>query len=294
MCIIQPDNYIHSAAFIEIAEVVCYGLRDLGHTAALRCNQVDDESINILIGCHLLDPAAAADLFDPAAGRLPPSTIILNTEQIDGSDTGWQRTIRQWCERFEAWDYSHRNIERLAAMTARAPSFLQLGYHPLLSRIPRAPVQDIDVLFYGSINERRRNILQALRGLGLRVETLFGVYGPERDEAIARAKLVLNLHFHDAKIFEIVRAFYLMSNAKAVVCEVGPDTSIDECYRPGIAAAPYDGVVERCRMLLADTAERAALEARALETIKALPQSEIMAKLVGPATTAPCAAGVGR
>ena len=282
ICIIHPDNYIHSAAFIEIAEVVCYGLRDLGHAATVTLNQVDNNATNILIGCHLLDPAAAAQLFDPGAGRLPPSTIILNTEQIDGSDVGWQGTIRQWCQRFEAWDYSHRNIDRLAALTARAPKFLQLGYHPLLNRISKEGVQDIDVLFYGSVNERRRTVLDALRGLGLRVETLFGVYGSERDEAVARSKLVLNLHFHDAKVFEIVRVFYLMSNAKAVVCEVGPETSIDECYRPGIAAAPYEAVVEQCRLLIADTAARAALEARALDTIKALPQSQIMAGLVAP------------
>jgi hypothetical protein len=272
ICLVQPENYIHSAAFFEIAEVIGYGLQDLGHLTAVNRNQIDPDAVNILIGCHLLDPASAA--------KLPASTIILNTEQIDGRDAGWQRTIRQWCELFETWDYSHRNIERLAAMTTRKPRFLQLGYHPKLTRIPRAPVQDIDVLFYGTINERRRALLVALGHEGLQVETLYGVYGAQRDAAIARSKLVLNVHAYDAQIFEIVRAFYLMSNAKAVVCEVGPETSIDDCYRPGIAAAPYDSIVDCCRALLADAAARAALEARALETIKALPQSQIMAKLV--------------
>lgn len=274
ICIIRPDNYIHSAAFTELAEVICYGLRELGHVADVTYNAVNSDATNILIGCHLLDP-------EFAAGRLPESTIILNTEQIDDSDTEWQRTIRLWCRRFKAWDYSRRNIDRLGRTTVRPPSFLQLGYHPLLSRIPRAEIQDIDVLFYGSINDRRRKVLNALMDRGLRVEVLFGAYGATRDAVISRSKLVLNVHFHEAKVFEIVRAFYLMSNAKAVVCEIGPETYIDECYLPGIAAAPYDSIVDRCSALLDHEGERAALEARALNTIRALPQSEMLAKLVG-------------
>ena len=40
-----------------------------------------------------------------------------------------------------------------------------------------------------------------------------------RDDLIARAKVVLNINKHQAKIFEIVRVSYLMANAKAVVLQ---------------------------------------------------------------------------
>jgi len=273
ICLIQPDGYVHSAAFLELAELVGYGLQDIGMTVAVTRNHIDPDATNVLIGCHLLDPRRAASV--------PTSTVVLNTEQIDEkADTRVQATVRQWVSRFETWDYSGRNIDRIAALTGRQAKLLQLGYHPKLSRIPRSPIQDIDVLFYGSRNERRNRILRALEADGVRVAAVFGVYGDQRDALIARAKLVLNMHYYDAKVFEIVRVFYLMSNSKAVVCEVGPDTAFDERYRGGLEVAPYEALVERCRMLLDGEQERAALEERALTTIQAMPQGPIMAELV--------------
>ena len=36
ICIIQPQGYIHSLAFLELAELLVYSLRDLNHDAALQ------------------------------------------------------------------------------------------------------------------------------------------------------------------------------------------------------------------------------------------------------------------
>jgi hypothetical protein len=114
------------------------------------------------------------------------------------------------------WDHTLRNIEKWKAMNRlHAPSHVPLGYVPELSRIKASQAQDIDVLFYGSLNERRTAILNALKNAGLKVHTVFGVYGEQRDESIARCKVVLNIHFYETRVFEFVRIAYLLANSKA-------------------------------------------------------------------------------
>ncbi len=272
VCVIKPDGYLHSDAFIELAELIGYSLQDLGHEASLGFNQIVPDAINVIIGCHLLDPALIP--------HIPKTSVILNTEQVDSGQPAWNPNIFQWASAFETWDYSHRNIQRLKQMGASNVKFLQLGYHEKLARIRKAEHQDIDVLFYGSMNERRLKVVEQLKRLGCNVRTEFGVYGQARDQLIARAKVVLNLHFYSSEIFEIVRVFYLMTNSKAVVAEVNQSTSIDPCYPGGIYPAAYEELADSCMRLVRDDRLRLELEQQALETIKRLPQRELIAALL--------------
>ncbi len=57
---------------------------------------------------------------------------------------------------------------------------MPVGYVPELTRIAAAPAEDIDILFYGSMNERRNNVISQLRQAGLNAHTVFGTYGPAR------------------------------------------------------------------------------------------------------------------
>jgi hypothetical protein len=40
---------------------------------------------------------------------------------------------------------------------------MPVGYVPELERIRPAPAEDIDVLFFGSVNDRRQRVLDQLR-----------------------------------------------------------------------------------------------------------------------------------
>lgn len=274
VCLIQPDGYVHSGAFYELTELVALGLRDLGHECAVQLNAIDPEARNIIVGCHLLDAAQR--------NQLPTDTIALNTEQVHRSESPFSAAVLDWARRFSVWDYSPLNREALIAQGAPRVSLLGIGFHSELLRIAKAE-EDVDVLFYGSLNDRRVAVLEQLQQAGLVVKHLFGVYGAERDVWIGRSKVVLNMHYYDAKIFEIVRVHYLMNNAKAVVGEVGPDTVIDPRYLGGFRAADYDGLVTACIELCGDAAQRHALEQQGLRTLSAMPQSSIMAGLVAAA-----------
>lgn len=274
ICVVQPSGYVHSAAFAELAELVAFGLRDLRHSATVTANHIAPNATNLIIGVHLVPPHLI--------NVVPASTIVINTEQV-WSDTPseWKDTIFRWSKRFETWDYSERNIEKLERIGARSCKHLRIGYHRKLRRLTKRANQDIDVLFYGSINDRRKAILRTLLERGLETKAVFGLYGRDRDSLIERSKVVLNLHLYDSKIFEVVRVFYLMTNSKAVVSEVGPETHVEQCYLQGIRAVPYESLADACASLVANGDERSQLETAAFDAITKLPQSELLAPLLG-------------
>lgn len=265
VCLVRPDNYIHSYAFLELGELLYFSIMELGYEATFSFNHADPDATNILIGCHLLDPS-----FIP---QIPDSSIILNTEQIY-SDTGaWNEAVFPWAKHFQLWDYSPRNIEKFKELGIEGAKLLKIGYQKELTRLGSTKSKDIDVLFYGSVNERRKSILDALEAMGLKVKVLFGVYGKDRDEWVERSKIVLNHHYYEAQIFEIIRVFYLLTNSVAVVGEVNESTSIDMMCKEGISAAKYEDLVSRCVELVHNDALRESLQLQAFNSITKYPQS---------------------
>ena len=280
IALIRPEGFLHTEAFREVAETLQLGLQSLGHTAQIQENAVDATATNILLGAHLLSPEDAA--------MVPPGSILYNLEQLGGPNLP-----KQFYEvglRHQVWDYSLLNIKQWQAMNCSCPPVhVPLGYVPELSRIPASPTQDIDVLFYGSLNERRARIVKALKDAGAKVHATFGVYGKQRDELISRAKIVLNVHFYDQKIFEIVRVSYLLANSKAVVSELAPDTEIEKGMADSVLGVPYDSLVESCLSLLRDEEKRHQLETRGFQWFSQQKESDILAKALqectGTATT---------
>ncbi len=265
---IRPPGFVHAEALTEFAQCVHFGLRRLGLAASYR-ESPDGRCRQIVFGSHLLD--------ERGFEALSPDAIIYNSEQIQ-ADSPWLSS--PYCaalRRHSVWDYSAENVRRATELGIGTFRHVPLGYVPELSRIAPAS-EDIDVLFYGSINQRRRVVLQALEAAGLRVVALFGVYGEERDRAIARAKVVLNMHFYEAKIFEIVRVAYLLSNAKAVVAECGADTMIEPELREAIVGVPYEGLVDACQQLVGRSEQRQSLAERGHRRFARRKEEELLAR----------------
>lgn len=271
ICIIQPQGYTHSLAFLELGELLVFSLRALEHKAILQFNKIDNDAKNILIGFHLLDIKYVS--------QLPKNSILINAEQFLGG-TPWNENILQWIRSFEVWDYSPQNIEFFKAQGIENIKYLELGYQSELSRIETKAVQDIDVLFYGSINDRRAKILDALKSSGLNVHTSFGIYEKDRDDLIARSKLVLNLHYYDSEIFEVVRVFYLLANSIPVVGEINPSTVVSDIYKNSVLGVPYPELVNACIRLVRDDQARDLQGRRGFEIIKQFPQKLFTLNLI--------------
>jgi hypothetical protein len=271
VAVTSPRDYEHSEVFREVAQALHFGLLALGHDSIMT-NRLDlDDRRTIVLGSNLL----------ACYGLEPPKNAILyNLEQVhyESNDSAWMTpALFDLFRRYPVWDYSQANIERLAALQVPRLTHVPIGYVPELTRIVPGH-EDIDVLFYGSLDERREAVLDKLRARGLRVKSLFGVYGANRDAWIARSKIVINIHvsYYKAQIFEIVRVSYLLANRRAVVSERGADPTEEHDLESGIAFAEYDALVDRCVELLGDERARRELGERGYQAFSARSQVAIL------------------
>jgi hypothetical protein len=65
------------------------------------------------------------------------------------------------------------------------------------------------------------------------------VYGQARDALVARARIQLNVHYYEAKVFEVVRVSYLLANGRFVVSETGADAEEEASFGPGVASVRF-------------------------------------------------------
>jgi hypothetical protein len=283
---LSPAHHGHTAAFDELADMLHFGLEALGHRVnVLASNRVGARGINLVLGAHLLG--------DAGGRRLAPHTILYNTEQIH-PESGWRPHFVAVLGRCVVWDYSRRNLERIRQLTGNDRLWhAPVGYVPQLTRIVDDDRQDIDVLFYGTLNERRRRVLAALEAAGLSVHCAFGLYGAARDRLIARAKVVLNVHYYAAGVFEIVRVAYLLANRKAVVTECADESEIDADLRDGVRLARYDDLVAACRELVGDAVHRARLGEAGFTRMTARPAAQLLRPAVTAALSADAEVAAG-
>ena len=181
---------------------------------------------------------------------------------------------------FAIWDYSLKNIAKLASLGFMDVKYLELGYQKEMYRIPKCSTQDIDVLFYGSMNQRREKVISQLKSRNLNINVAFGVYGPQRDELISNSKIVLNLHYYESQIYEVVRSSYLLNNAKLVVGEVNETTSIENRYLEAIFPAKYEDLADSCHELAVNETLRKSLEDRAISSFMKYSQAELLSKIL--------------
>lgn len=261
---VAPAGYAHAGAFAEISATYHHALIELGHESTQTVNTLVPGARHIVFGANLLAPADA----------LPPDSVIVNLEQL-AANPYLPDTYRGLLRRHTVWEYSAANLPALTALGCPAAIHVPIGYVPQISRITAlAPdQQDIDVLFYGSLNARRNAVLEGTTARGLIVKTLFGVYGAERDAWIARSRIVLNMHFHASRILEAVRITYLLANGVFVISERGSDAAEAGRFEGGVAFAECDNLADTSTRYAADAGARRRIAARGRELMTAMPQA---------------------
>jgi len=236
-------------------------------------------------GC-IPEAAAVADVRDAMPGRddvvllshvagalgeqIPDDATLYNLEPLydgcRGLSTGYLDVLRK---SRRVWDYQARNVAYLNAHGIGA-EHVPYGWHPALERC-KPSEKDIDVLFFGSMSDRRARIIEELSSQ-CSVRAVQGVYGAELDALVSRAKVVVNIHFCDEPHpLEVVRLAYLMANGACVVTEPGWEDDENALYSRGTAMTT--DVVTMCAALLSDDEVRLALSDAARKTIRSMPMA---------------------
>ena len=262
--VVSPPGYVHSRAFDEIAIGLKSGILRLGFEAPIVRNVKDNSSQVIVLGCNLIPQIGLSDI--------PKNLILFNLEQIQLDSPWMSQSYLNMLKSYPVWDYSCRNILELKKLGINNVTHCGIGYEPELTRIPQVE-EDIDVLLYGSLNERRIKILKELKNSGVKVVALFGTYGEERDKYIARSKIILNVHYYEARVFEIVRVSYLLANKKFVISEIGQDDGLEKPYDEGMVFSTYKELIEKCMEYLKAEAPRKEIAEKGFDLIKQRPQS---------------------
>ena len=222
----------------------------------------------LILGANLY---AAASL-----ENLAENSIIFNVE--NSSSQFFTPEYVELIRRFRVWDFCEGNARYLERAYRRPIHYLKMFYVDSLTRIPDVEEQDIDVLFYGSFNERRSAVLDALVARGIRVEARFGVFGNELEHLISRSKVVINIHYYDNGRLELIRIFDLLANSRAVVSELNPEEMVDADLTGAFVAVPYEQLVEATIDLVRDPQKRRNLSTAAFQAFSQRRARDLLAK----------------
>jgi hypothetical protein len=220
------------------------------------------------------------NLVYPNQIELPSNSIIYNLEQIYPESPWIKSGYLDYLYQYHIWDYSLWNIAQLQKWGINNVQHLPIGYHSCLTCIDKSDNQDIDVLFYGSINERRQKIIDSLKEKGVKVEALFGVYGEERNRYITRSKIVLNMHFYEAQVFEIVRVCHLLANQVFVISEKSNNSQEEIYFQDGLVFCDYDNLVFTCLEYLNKNKEREIIAKKGYNLLKNRPLKKYLKPLI--------------
>lgn len=230
----------HDLVFKEMADVFVEVIRNKGY----ECDSSKEESLSKI---HIV---FGANNYIFSRIDVPNNSIIVNLEQLNTSSVWCNDLYYNFLRKYEVWDYSDSNIQYLSNLGITNVKKINIGYSPCIEKYRDWDNynKDVDVFFYGSMNKRRTDIYELLRKNRPQYNVVFkfGVYGTERDNLIARSKIVLNIHFYESKILEIVRISYLLANKICVISENGKNGAQEDEYEKWkelIVFTDYDDIL---------------------------------------------------
>lgn len=212
LSIVQPKGYVHSLGFLDQARYFRHQFRRMGAEVSLGKNRLRHDAVNFIFGAHLGFEAELRERY---------SCVFVNLEQLGQGGAAVSRDYLALLQTSAVVDYDHDNIQAYS----RHPDEVMVVpflHAPYLQQAEPIPLEDrpIDVLFIGSMNERRRAMIQRIESTGVKVSMFDGaLYGPERDAYIVQAKAVFNAHFYETSRFEQARASHCLSLGTPVISE---------------------------------------------------------------------------
>lgn len=225
LAIMQPAGYVHSLGFLDQARYFRYQFRRMGAEVTISKNRLREDAVNFIFGAHL---------GFPRDWTRRHACVFVNLEQLGDGGAQVGADYLNLLRHNAVVDYDAENLAAYldpAVDPADVP-LVPFAHAPYLrgEDSPALEERPIDLLFFGSMNARRRAFLNRIEAAGFSVASFDSpVYGAERDAFIRQAKAVVNCHFYEASRFEQARAFQCLSLGTPVISERTP------CTRPGAA-----------------------------------------------------------
>ena len=269
----NPEGTPPSHGFDDAILPLYYALRHLGYQAEILFNRVNPASRNIVFGSRIAPRRIGR--------RLPASSIIFNLEQLNRDSKWCNKDYLAHLGDFQVWDYSLENIRFLAELGIAGAAHVPIGYVPEMTRLRPGYPEDVDLVFYGLITQRRDALIRRLVSDGIRVLASQEAFGDLRDKLLAHSRLVLNIHQFLPARLEVVRLGYVWANKKPVLSEWREDSGMPDHLREACFFAEYADIPEAAARLLQDRPRLDRQAEKGFQAFASKPMSESLRRVVG-------------
>ncbi len=180
-----------------------------------------------------------AFLKTPPTQKLPGNYFIFNLAPLALGKLEWFDHYIRYIAQHPCIDYAPHNADLLE--TVRGPGhrahLFKFGYFNLL------PFSGFDrgsaYVFFGALNEARKNRLDELRAAGVPLTVLQNTWGLERDIQLRRARAVINIGKYEPNLLEVYRLWHTLCLGTPVYSDAGADARLAASH------APYVRIFER-------------------------------------------------
>jgi hypothetical protein len=280
--IIKTERHIHYKAYQDVQKLLYFGLKKLGLDCLITDNYNLKDRRYIFLSAHWLKDYNESSQVEKLILR--NDSIIYNLEQA-GHNFNFDNNYINLLKNYEVWDFDYENAKRInTKYNLNTYKILEIGFVDELQTIihDNPYNKDIDVLFVGGLNERRRKILNQLKIFGIKIKHLFGSYGQDRDLVIARSKILLNMHSEDlsSHTLEKVRIGYYLNNECAVLSEETSNPSENMLWSQGIAICKYEELAFKALELLNNPGQIAKLQVEGINFFKKRKMEDYLKKVL--------------
>lgn len=251
----QPVGILTTRHCLFIAELIADALKrlDISSEILFECPPEGFRNVPHFVICP--------QMFE----QLPGLYVAYQMEQSVSSRWLTKEYLSTLENSFAILDYSTTNIKKLTDMGLSPRQFFYLPVGPLPGYEQAAGSRteyEYDVIFYGDINNSRRQAFLGALEKVCRVKVVGDLFGVGLYEELRKAKLVVNIHYYEGALLETTRLWECLSLGKFVVSERSSDMHEHEDLAglvDFVDVGDMDGMAERVRHWL-DAADE--LEAR--------------------------------
>ena len=173
---------------------------------------------------------------------LPGQYIAYQLEQSVSSRWFTEDYLARLENSLAIFDYSLRNI---AFLQEKGLSYRQIYHLPvgfLQREISVQAAEEVDVLFYGDINnDRRRSYITELNK-HFSVKIINNLFGEALYTEIAKAKVIVNIHYYEGALLETTRLYECLSQNKIIVSEKSVDINEHSELLPLVDFVPVNNI----------------------------------------------------
>lgn len=247
----------------DSAELVILTTAHCGYLAELMCTSLKKVNIQAVVQYQmpeggyrdLLHIVICPQMFNV----LPGQYIAYQLEQSVSSRWFTDDYLASLENALAIFDYSLKNI---AFLQDKGLSYRQI-YHLPVGILPRElanPIAEtVDVLFYGDINNDRRRAYVAELKKHFSVKIINDLFGEALYAEMAKAKVIVNIHYYEGALLETTRIYECLSQNKIIVSEESADMDEHSALLTLVDFVPINNIDEmviRVRHWVADDVRR--------------------------------------